>query len=131
MIFRYYMDKEFLIDKHTDAAVCIVLLAIESVFLLYAFYYYFTGDFGSNCIKKFFWVLFYCLLIWHIAVALWIGFLVGKIVVKDEPFGWNLLDSADASIKNYYYVVIPIQTVWVIQALVWWILLCKYFNDPS
>ena len=125
------MDKDFLIDKHADAAICIVILSIESVFLLYAFYYYIKGDFGSDGIKKFFRIYFYVLLVFHILVGLWIGFLIGKIVVKDEPFGWNLLDSADTAIKNYYYVVIPIQGVRIFQALVWWFHLCKNFNTVS
>ena len=76
--------------------------------MLYAFYYYIKGDFGSDGVKKFFRVYFYILLVWHILVGLWVAFLILKIVVKDEPFGWDLLDSADTAIKNYYYVVIPI-----------------------
>ena len=89
------MDKEFMIDKHVDAALWIIELSIEAIFCLYAFYYYIKGDFGADWVKKFFWIYFYVLLAWHIFVSLWIGFLIGKIVVKDEPYGWALLDSAD------------------------------------
>ena len=102
------MDKEFLIDKHTDAALCIIILCIELVFLLYAFYSYFTGEFGSECVRKVFRVYFYVLLVWHVIVSLWVGLLIGKIVVKDTPYGWSFLDAADEAIKNYYFIVMPV-----------------------
>ena len=54
MIFRYFMDKEFMIDKHVDAALWIIELSIEAIFCLYAFYYYIKGDFGADWVKKFF-----------------------------------------------------------------------------